>query len=187
MEAQAHFMGQLYRVRLAQGRLAELVPTLEAIVRGHPDHPAPQITLCGAYCRLDRRADAEALFVEDAAVEFASLPWDRYSLMGLATYAQVSVYLNARRPAEALYERLRPFADQIAFGESTCMGSVSLYCGLLATMLDDFDAAEDYLVRAESAHLSLESPALVATAREWSWPACCCGGPGREMSRGRRR
>ena len=45
------------------------------------------------------------------------------------------------------------------------MGSVSLYCGLLATMFDDFDAAEGYFVRAESAHLSLESPALVATTR----------------------
>ena len=60
MEAQAHFMGQLYRVRLAQGRLAELVPTFEAIVRGHPEHPAPQITLCGAYA-VSRHADAEAL------------------------------------------------------------------------------------------------------------------------------
>ena len=106
-QAAAHHVGQLYRIRLAQGRLDELVPTFEALVREQPAHPARRIVLCGLYCRLDRREDAEALFAEDAAAEFTRLPWDRYSLMMLAGYA-----LRGRLPRPTSIRRgaVRPHA-----------------------------------------------------------------------------
>jgi class 3 adenylate cyclase/tetratricopeptide (TPR) repeat protein len=168
-ETRGTYAAQIFRAREAQGRLDELVPLLERSAQGDGALPSYRAVLCRAYCRLDRVEDARAIFDPDAARAFVDLPWDRFGLIGMAGYAEICEYLDEPGPARALYERMRPWHDQVLFSMVTCLGSVARHCGLLATTLCDFDAAEAYFREAETMNRRLDAPAFLAeTWLEWS-------------------
>jgi len=82
--------------------------------------------------------------------------------------ASVCAHLRAKESAELLYERLVPFADQVAFGAITVGGSVARTLGDLAGLLGRFDDAETYFARASKVHEKLKAPYLIALT-QLSW------------------
>jgi class 3 adenylate cyclase/tetratricopeptide (TPR) repeat protein len=168
-EALGAYAAQLVRVREAQGRLEELLPTIEEVALRPGAVPAYRVVLCMVYGRLGRDEDARKYFDAEAACEFATLPWDRFRLIGMCGLAEVCAHLRAERPAALLYERLRPFADQVSFSLTTTLGSVAYHCAILATVLGRYEDADTLFRLAEARNLEIGAPLWVAQTRcEWT-------------------
>jgi tetratricopeptide (TPR) repeat protein len=168
-EALAHYHAQVTRIRHAQGRLDELVPVFERLVGANPTLTPLRSTLCRLYCLLGRFEDARPLFDADAAHEFASIPWNRYLLMSISVYAEACTDLEIMQPAGMLYDRLKPYCDQVPVGDATFLAPVAFYCGRLAALLGDVDQAVVHFGEAEAINAKLNSPIWsVVTRTDWA-------------------
>ena len=105
------FGGLLYQIRMAQGRIGELVPLLQSRVEISPEVPVWRVALAGALADSDQHDEARPHYHWLADNGCAKLPRDveyGVTLCGLARLA-----FRIRPPEELLldvYERLIPFA-----------------------------------------------------------------------------
>ena len=148
----AVFAAQFGAVRTMQGRAEELVDTAGRVAAKNPGIPGFSIFLAQLYCDIDRPDDARTAlepFVGDAFAGVGpNLTW--LSSMGIAAYAVAE--LGWVEAAEILFERLRPFAGQIAWVGTVCGSGVSYYLGRLAATLGRADDAEAYFAESAEAH-----------------------------------
>lgn len=152
---------QLFEIRQAQGRLAELEPIVVGIGSGGFGMPfwAPALALL--YCELDRPAEARAVFDPIVADRCRAFPpnhpmrdWQTW-LGGICLLSEVCAALGDATAAEAVYERLLPYDGRWAvvnWGVAT-VGPVARFLGLLAATFEDWDRAITHL-EAELAHQS---------------------------------
>ncbi len=136
--------GGLFSLRLAQGRLAEIVD----LVRGRYETVAREVWVCEYACCLAAAGqDAQARAVLAAGPLTPSLA--RYRLMGWVACARAAVMLGDEERVAAMYQVLLPFRDQIA---GAALGfpfePVAHTLGALALSLNDVDHARDHLARA---------------------------------------
>jgi class 3 adenylate cyclase/tetratricopeptide (TPR) repeat protein len=157
-----------FQVRFEQGRLDEV----EDLVRDAADHnpgvPALQAMLARCYCELGRLEEARPLFDGLAAHRF-SHPVDNIWMRSLTDSAAVCASLGDPGAAHSLRELLAPYANQVVATAPAISGSVSHYLGLLATVLDEFDEAEDRFAAAAATHERIGAPPWLARTRlEWA-------------------
>jgi DNA-binding SARP family transcriptional activator len=127
---------QLFLLRHAQGRLAELAEIYEA----HPtafDYRTYRIFDCimaRFYDELGRRDDARTKFEELAENDFAGVPVDEEWLASMCLLADLAASLGDTRRARVLYELLSPYRERVGTSyPEISVGAVSRYLGLLAT------------------------------------------------------
>jgi class 3 adenylate cyclase len=147
------FAVQIASIRREQGRLAELAASMDDFIASYPGLPAWSCARAMNYMELNHAEDARAEFERHASSEFAELPRDLFWITSLTLLAEVCAFLGDRPRAEALYEKLSPYAHRhVAVGTAAaCYGSVSRYLGQLATTLERWDIAERHFQRALSA------------------------------------
>ena len=147
-DAFAIYGSQLMYIRHQQGRLGELVPVVEQAAAENPGLPAFLPLLASAH--LDAGDAAAALGLLDAAEAdvFSSLPLDFIWLMGVTSYAYVTVELRATGPAEKLYDLLTPYHGQVPFIGTLGFIPVAQALGGLASVLGRFGDAEGYFAEA---------------------------------------
>lgn len=162
------YAGQLFAVRQAQGRLAELAETVATVAAANPGVPVLRATWATTLCELDRDEEARQLLVAESAGGFAAHPRNFEWLHAMARWANVCVHLRAAELAQVLYDHLEPFAGQVAFSGVTVGGSVSHCLGGLAGLLGRYDETERYFARATAVHEKLKSPYLLALT-QLSW------------------
>lgn len=154
--AQQAYSALLFCLRREQGRLAEFLPVIEAIVAQPDTIPGWRRALAIIYLELGRLDDAnremDMLRPTDTAIDG--------QLNGLTLMAEVSAGLRRTQECAAIYELLQPYAKQgIVLGMGiTHFGSASRYLGLLATALARFDDAERHFADAMAMHERLRSP-----------------------------
>jgi tetratricopeptide (TPR) repeat protein len=143
--AQAH-AAQLFYMRRAQGRLAELRLPLEAMAAEYPEMPTWRMGLACVYSETGHLPEASALLDELAADDFASVPQDRAWLTGMSLLAEVAAGVNDAANATKLYALLLPFDGRnvSVTGGSVSVGPVSYYLGLLAATAGRDDDAEKH-------------------------------------------
>lgn len=80
-----------------------------------------------------------------------------------ANLVEVAVALGHRECAIRLYDWLLPFAGQVVTGmQAFCLGSVDRHLGMLATVLERWDDAEEHLEAGLQIDSALSSPPLLA-------------------------
>ena len=137
------FGAQLGMVRWDQGRLAEVVTSIEQIVEQYPMMPAWRAVLALVYCELDQLERAEEQLDRLSAVGFANLPMDMAWATAIGLSGEVCAALDDRARARALYDLLLPFEHQVMVSgpAAVCTGSLARPLGLLARTLGDLDTA----------------------------------------------
>src|SRR5262249_33174401 len=135
------YAAQLTMIRFVQGRLAELEPSLRAVVE---QYPALVVARCGLALAL-----VEAGHEDAARLEFESLARDGFScitrdwnwLASMAVAVEVCIYLCDRERAKQVYEILLPYSGRnVTLGwYEVCYGSMSRYLAKLDRLMGRFD------------------------------------------------
>jgi hypothetical protein len=131
-------------------RFAEIEPFIEMSVTQTTVMPAWRAALAEFYDHTGRAAEMQREIDALAADGFAALPRDTTWLTTMYLLAGIcSRRRDARRAAE-LYDLLEQFAGRIAVGWPllVMMGSVDERLGMLATVLERYDAAEQHFANA---------------------------------------
>lgn len=174
------FGGQILMVRREQGRLEEVVDAIRGFADRYPELLIWRCTLAWVYAELDWRTEARQEFETLARDDFLDLPRDGLWLMCMSELALVSVFLGDAQRAEALYERLLPYADRCAVVLAALSeGSVSRILGLLATTMSRFEDATRHFEDALETNSRIGSALWVAhTQHEYAQMLLVRSGPG---------
>ncbi len=139
----------MYDVRRHQGRLPEIDAPLQVAAQqagGEVWNPA----LVVLYCEAGRTDDARRLFDQVAANDFTDLVRDNIWTTKVHLLVYAAQYLGDERRARLLYDLLLPYRGQmVVVGFAIlCAGSVSTPLGIAATVLEEWEAAEDHFEEA---------------------------------------
>jgi tetratricopeptide (TPR) repeat protein len=147
-DAAAFYGTQMLIVRHLQGRMGELVSTIQDVAAASPG--VPHYMGAVAACHLAAGEDAEALaLLESAASDrFASLSVGFGWLEGLCAYSEVAVELGAVGPSGYLFDLLSPYDTQVGFNGLLPFEPVAMFLGSLATVLGRFEQAESLFTKA---------------------------------------
>ena len=144
---------QLFILRREQGRLSELEDTVRRTAIEFPWYPMHRIALAILLATGDQHPEAREILGDLSTNRFAALPRDNFWIPSLCLIAELAVEMGERSIAAVVYEMLEPYAARNAFTFAEGpLGSVARYLGLLAEMLDEEKAADQFLVAAESAN-----------------------------------
>jgi tetratricopeptide (TPR) repeat protein len=154
---------QILSLRREQGRLGELVETVQTFAERYPQITAWKSTLALIFAELDRRPDAQRELNVLARDDFKDLPRDWLWLLSIAVLSEVAAHLDDTRRAELLYELLLPYADRCLVVDGPfCQGSASRPLGLLATTIGNFNVAARHFEDALELNTRIESPLWTA-------------------------
>jgi class 3 adenylate cyclase/tetratricopeptide (TPR) repeat protein len=136
---------QMFTIRREQGRLAEVAPIIKHLVDENPDQPTWKPGFALVACELGHKKAAQRMLDELAESRFA-IAVDAKRSTTLAYLAGVCAALEDRKCAEHLYGLLAPYEGKtITAGVTTvCLGAAGRFLGLLATLLESWQAAEDH-------------------------------------------
>ncbi len=158
------YAAQIAMVRFEQGRLGELESMLTAYAEQYPMLDVLRCGIALACVQGGREAAARTQFEYLARDDFAALRRDWNWLGTMAVVAEVCVFLADRPRAARIYELLKPYADRsIMVGWSeVCYGAVTRYLGMLATLLERNDDAENHFKSALEMHNRMGARPLFA-------------------------
>jgi DNA-binding winged helix-turn-helix (wHTH) protein len=162
------FSVQLFSLRAEQGRLAELLPLVEAAAEQNPDMPVFRCGRVVALLAANERAAAERGLREVLAQGLEDIPFDMHRLPALALLATAASDLAVPAAIDAIEEALRPFDGRIisvGFGAGI-QGAVSHHLGTLAAARGSIDEARAYLEAARALHEGLGAPLWQARSEQ---------------------
>ena len=148
-------------IRHQQGRLAEIVPLLEQVVRSNPGHRLFAAALAVVLARTGLRDEAE-ITLDALATHHYDMPHNLNWFTGTAVLADAVELLGNRRAAAVLYERLIPFAGRIADHIVGVSWPADQALAQLALTLDDPDSAAVAAARAIEASRHRGTPIFLA-------------------------
>jgi hypothetical protein len=163
-EVVAIYESHISNIRAMQGRDAEFVDVMAERFASFP-LPAYRAALAACYARLGRTEEARNAIADDLADGFASYPFDLTWSLCMVLGAEVVVTLELEEPAVALYERLAPFAGNLANADPVIYEVGYDALGRLATLLRRFDDAEVHFRAAAEFHEGLGARYLLADTR----------------------
>ncbi len=175
------YLGQVFGVRLHQGRLGELTEVLRAMVDSGVTAPGHRSGLAQAAAQRGDLALARRELDFLAAGRFACLPHDSTRLTTLVTIAEVAAIVGDVERAATLHEELLPYEHvNVVVGPALgCFGAVSRYLGLLAVTCGRLDDAERHFTAALALNTRMGARAWVAhTQADLAAMLARRGGPG---------
>ena len=167
------FSAQVFILRWGQGRLEEVVDSMETLAGQYTAVPAWRCALAFLYSELGREAPLRAELERVAVNDFRDLPVDIAWLAALFGATVACAALPDRRRAAILYERMLPHAERtILHPAAICLGSVELPLGILAATVDRFADAERHFERALAENERMRGRPFVAVGR-YRYAAMC--------------
>jgi predicted ATPase/DNA-binding SARP family transcriptional activator/class 3 adenylate cyclase len=158
--AQVAFDLQMYALRREQGRLEELVDSVEDAVEKYPAYPVWRFVLVDVLAELGQTDGARAALDACAADHFR-LDLDEQWLYSMNLLPEACRSLGDRERAATLYELLRPYgAHNAAMPPEVSRGSVSRGLGILAGVLSNSKQAVEHF------EYALEQNSIMG-ARPW--------------------
>jgi tetratricopeptide (TPR) repeat protein len=159
---------QVALLRWEQGRLGELRDEWQRVVDRFPRAMFARAWLALADAELGD-SDGAHRGLRSLAEQLPQRPRDGIWLPAVALASVLSVNLNEPGAADSLYQVLGPYAGHIvAFTAPqpvVCLGSASLYLGLLATVTSRWAEAADHFEAAIRAHDRLGARPFLARTR----------------------
>jgi hypothetical protein len=159
---------QIAFIRSLQGRGKEIIEVLRQSASAFAGVPSFHAGLALSLCSLDLHDEARAILEQATSDRFERYGATVTTLIALAQYADVAFVLSDARAAAILYERLKPFADQIVWADTQGYGHVRMYLGVLAAVLGDHKRADEYLQFACEFHEANDIP-LWAARSHLAW------------------
>lgn len=158
-DATTWFIGQLFTVRLHQGRLPEMLADVtDQVATAAESIPAWRAAMAVVLAHSGGRRDAEAVLEELAADSFAALPRDIVWLNGMSFLSMVCETVQRADIAESLYLTLAPFSGMVATNGTIDSGPVDLHLGSLARLTGNPDLARQHLGSAETLCRRIDAP-----------------------------
>ena len=162
--------GQLSALRWDQGRLGELREAWRGVEDQFPRTAKGVLLLADAELG---RSDAARRGLQSLVDQIVRIPRDKLSPGTLALACLVSAQLSDVDAARSLYPVVLPFAGHVIAitvpHPLVCLGSASLYLGLLATIMSRWAQARDHFEVALRTHEQLGArPLLARTEHEYA-------------------
>ncbi len=152
------FGGFLRAIREHQGRLDEIADVFIDAARDNPSIAALRsavVYLLGSLGRID---EAREQLAAEAAAGF-DFPYDGTWLASMANLLDAAATVQDRAAARTLVERVAPFATHvIALGGMKTNGAIARPLARAATVLGDYDLAEQWFAIAHDIHNRLQAP-----------------------------
>ncbi len=160
---------QMFAIRRAQGRLAEVAPMMR-LLAGRPDAPPMwRPGLAALYAELDMVEEAAVVFASLAANRFGAVPRDAIWPACLAFLAEVGVSVGGDGELEVLYEELLAKRGQnLMAGFTMCFGPADRLLGAVAARLGRHVDAEVHFVDAIAMATRCGSPVWTAEV-QYDW------------------
>ena len=146
-DAMMVYGAQLGGLRYYQGRAEDMLEMMEAGVAANPGISAWRSALASMYCWGGRLDDAAAVVAQAASDGFAHVPWDNYRMNALALYADAASQAGVVDAAEALYDLIEPWPDQLIWNQVLCYGHARMYLGMLAATLGRHELADEHFAK----------------------------------------
>lgn len=167
-DALLRYGGALFTLRDMQGRFPEMLDLIADAARDMPNIASLRAGHSLCLLRSGRPDEAYELLAADLADGFTSVPLDRLWTTAMAVYADVVATLELRDAAQALYDLVAPYAEQIPTTHTITFEVFHFILGRLATVLGRYDDAETHLARAHEIHEAMPTPYFLARIR-WAW------------------
>jgi tetratricopeptide (TPR) repeat protein len=144
-DAESVFAAQLFMIRIAQGRLHELVDAVEQFIEEYPVLAVWRSGLPLVYISAGREDDARRE-LERMVADLDKVPRDFFWLAAMWALGEASAKLAHPEASALLYDTLEPYAGCIVqVGYAGCLGPISRVLGLLAAARGDHAAAVAHL------------------------------------------
>ena len=160
-----NWSGQLFALRLLEGRAAELREAIEMVVAAKPGLLAWRAALAVLCAETGDHERAAELYRELTSPSLSTLPVDGLWPFTMCLLAEVALHLDDRARFDEFEALLRPWADRhvvVAYAAFS-YGPVALRLGALAIGRGDLDQAERDLRQALDASRSMGAWPWVAT------------------------
>jgi class 3 adenylate cyclase len=162
--------GLFYAIRQGQGRLDELVDTIEGLVESSPGAPVWRVALAGALVESDRVEDARPHFLWLADDRCAKVPRDVEYPVVLCGLARLAYRV---RPADAitrsLYDLLLPFGGFMNWSGPTMSEANDVGLAMAAAVLGEHDEADRRFTAAIDLYERARALAFLARCHfDWS-------------------
>jgi class 3 adenylate cyclase len=138
---------QLFAMRRAQGRLAELEPLLAGLVEQYgATIPGWRAVYAAMLCEIGRLDDGRAIVDDLAAEDFAGIHRDANWIVGMCALALATGLLGDTERAARVYELLRPYGgvNLVVGWPAMCYGPTDAYLAVGAATMRRFGEAEEH-------------------------------------------
>jgi class 3 adenylate cyclase len=164
-DAPLYLSPQIAVARLQQGRMNEIIPQVASTAAHVSAMPVFLALLALSHSDCDQTFEAQQLLTDALSRGLSTLPLDNVWLSAVTCWAQVAADCQSREAAGQLYSMLEPFEDQACYDRLTFVGFVAHYLGELATVLENYQAAERHYVAAAARARQMDAAwAAAATA-----------------------
>ena len=161
--ATSSLASMVFTLRRQQGRIAELLPTMESLIGGRSASPTWSAALALGRVEAGDIEAGRGRFEAIAARDFAGIPRDWFWFMTVALLAETCAALGDADRAPRLYDLLAPFADRyVQVIYTACWGSTHRHLGLLAGVCERYDVAEEHFCAALDANERIGAVLMVA-------------------------
>jgi DNA-binding winged helix-turn-helix (wHTH) protein/tetratricopeptide (TPR) repeat protein len=161
-EAFFGYAGQIFQIRRAQDRLADVAEAIEQVLEENPALQVFRAGLAHVWCELGREPDARAL-TDSLDVSPGGAP--QFWSTTLMLWAEVCHTLALPAPASQLVPILDGWRDQVASTGATTEGSIAYGLGLALATLGRIDEAAVAYDLALTVNRRLRAPLFVARTR----------------------
>ncbi len=166
---------QMYAIRRAQGRLAEVAPTMRALAASDDLPPMWRPGLAALYADLGMIDEARAVFAGLEPDGFAAVTRDAVWPASLTFLAETCLALADTEQAVVLYDELAVFRGlNLMAGMTICFGPADRLLGGLAALLGRPDEAEEHFRVALDLAERSRSPLWTAEV-EFDWAGVIAG------------
>ncbi|MGO9875721.1 MAG: ATP-binding protein [Acidimicrobiia bacterium] len=155
--ALATFGGILYLIRQHHGRVDEIADLFIDAARDNPSIAALRAIVPLLLCEVGRTGEA-AEGLDDEAHNGFDFPHDALYLEALTALVEAAALTRHEESARVLLEQLTPFATHVQCSSTIVSGSVARPLARAATMLGNYDQAEQWFATAHDIHTKLQAP-----------------------------
>jgi DNA-binding SARP family transcriptional activator len=145
LDAFSIFAGQVFVIGTFGGRHEELFPLVEQAAKDNVAVLAFKLAHGIISAAVGRDDIARELLREGTSTRFSELALDNVFMTSLIGYAVLAIELEDAQAAAHLLPLVEPFATEVSFNGLTSQGPVAAYAGKLASLLERYEAAEQYL------------------------------------------
>ncbi len=157
-EAFGTYGGFLYAIRLHQGRLDEIADLLIDAARDNPSIAVLRALVATMLGHLGRVDEADERLATEAAEGF-DFPFDQTWLSSMSDLLDAVAATGNRTAARTLVDRVAPFATHVVEPTAALVcGTIARPLARAATLLGDYDHAEEWFAIAHDIHRRLEAP-----------------------------
>jgi DNA-binding SARP family transcriptional activator len=151
--ANSYLAGMLYTLRRQQDRVGEMLPSMATLADGGSASITWSAALALAQVETGAVEQGRARYAKLAADGARAVPHDWFWFLAVVLLAETACALRDREGARELYGLLAPYAErfvQVIFAAN--WGSVQRQLGMLAAVMERFDAAEGHFRAALAAN-----------------------------------